>query len=658
VVDVISYTEITGDIVVAGDLTAENLIVGSTNIITEINTKQDTIQDGDLQISNTLNLQTTLTNLDTNITENTSEITTLNKNNLIYNSKTYIDKAVTSWNSRTIPTGNWKKIIWVAELNLFIGISISTSGNRMMTSSNGIDWAYVVGAPSIALQDIVWSPELSLLVAVATTLLNDPALDRPIFTSSDTITWTSQKSPNFSTGPPMGLNFRIKELNRVAWSPELNLFASISTTGYIITSSNGINWNNRGQPNGQVNGQDIIWASDRFVAVYQSGSHRVFTSFNGINWTKVVVSLNAWNSVAWSPQLSLLCAVADSGTGNRVMTSTDGTNWVDGSISDYNWESIEWSDLGMFVAVATNGYFSYSTDGFNWNDKLLSGTLRGVSWSNELSLFLVVGNDILYTSSFKNRQPTNHNIFDSEFNSINENGEWNFKSLTATTITSTYLIYGVDIDVEDKITSIETTIASHTDDIALNTANILTKQDPITSSTDLECNSLTASSAIVNSVDIGSGFTSLQTQVDALIEYITNVGFLVVRQTNDLISAGNKLPYNVVTFDTENGYNTTDFTYTIALAGTYLFTLQVFVPNGVEMSVDLIRERAGVETILQQITNGNNTGSNNSSYSLTTISEFLVGDLIFGYVSLGSVRLNLVNGTVQYASFSGSRISN
>jgi hypothetical protein len=106
VVDVISYTEITGDIVVAGDLTAENLIVGSTNIITEINTKQDTIQDGDLQISNTLNLQTTLTNLDTNITENTSEITTLNKNNLIYNSKTYIDKAVTSWNSRTIPTGN------------------------------------------------------------------------------------------------------------------------------------------------------------------------------------------------------------------------------------------------------------------------------------------------------------------------------------------------------------------------------------------------------------------------------------------------------------------------------------------------------------------------------------------------------------------------
>ena len=100
----------------------------------------------------------------------------------------------------------------------------------------------------------------------------------------------------------------------------------------------------------------------------------------------------------------------------------------------------------------------------------------------------------------KNRQPTNHNIFDNEFNSINENGEWAFKSLTATTITSTNFIYGEDIDVEDTITSIETTIASHTDDIALNSANILTKQDTITSLTDLECNSLTASSAVVDTI--------------------------------------------------------------------------------------------------------------------------------------------------------------
>ena len=54
---VISYTDITGDVVVAGDLTADNFIVGSTNLITEINTKQNIINNDDLKISNNLNLQ-------------------------------------------------------------------------------------------------------------------------------------------------------------------------------------------------------------------------------------------------------------------------------------------------------------------------------------------------------------------------------------------------------------------------------------------------------------------------------------------------------------------------------------------------------------------------------------------------------------------------
>jgi hypothetical protein len=52
--------EITGDVVVGGDLTAENLIVGSTNLITEINTKQDIITDGSLSIARTDGLLTAL----------------------------------------------------------------------------------------------------------------------------------------------------------------------------------------------------------------------------------------------------------------------------------------------------------------------------------------------------------------------------------------------------------------------------------------------------------------------------------------------------------------------------------------------------------------------------------------------------------------------
>ena len=51
---------ITGDVVLAGDLTANNFIVGSTNLVTEINTKQDLILDGGLTITKTNGLQTAL----------------------------------------------------------------------------------------------------------------------------------------------------------------------------------------------------------------------------------------------------------------------------------------------------------------------------------------------------------------------------------------------------------------------------------------------------------------------------------------------------------------------------------------------------------------------------------------------------------------------
>ena len=74
--DVITYTEITGDVIMKGDLTVENIIVGSTNIITEINTKQNIINDDDLTIPKILNLQSSLNTLQTNIDLNTTNILT------------------------------------------------------------------------------------------------------------------------------------------------------------------------------------------------------------------------------------------------------------------------------------------------------------------------------------------------------------------------------------------------------------------------------------------------------------------------------------------------------------------------------------------------------------------------------------------------------
>ena len=142
-----------------GGTVSSNLIVsGSVDVKTgmtlpiigdvedAIQGKQATISDNGLSTTKISGLDTTLTTLSTDISQNETDITTLNKNNIIYNSNEYGIKTVSNWESRTIPTtGNWRKIVYAPELNLFVSIKLGasdtsgTSGN-IMTSSNGKDW--------------------------------------------------------------------------------------------------------------------------------------------------------------------------------------------------------------------------------------------------------------------------------------------------------------------------------------------------------------------------------------------------------------------------------------------------------------------------------------------------------------------------------------
>ena len=118
------------------------------------------------------------------------------------------------------------------------------------------------------------------------------------------------------------------------------------------------------------------------------------------NWTiRTSAADNDWFSVCWSPELSLFCAVAISGTGNRVMTSPDGINWtIRTSAADNNWVSVCWSpELSLFCAVAYSGTGNRvmtSPDGINWTIRTSAAdnNWRSVCWSPELSLFCAVAN--------------------------------------------------------------------------------------------------------------------------------------------------------------------------------------------------------------------------------------------------------------------------
>lgn len=258
---------------------------------------------------------------------------------------------VSNWTRRVTPVeNNWMGLAWSPELSLFVAVATTGTGNRVMTSPDGITWTIRTSAADNNWVSVAWSPELGLFCAVA----NSGAGDR-VMTSPDGITWTIRTSAADNNW------------YSVVWAPALGLFCAVAYTG---------------------------------------AGNRVMTSPDGINWTaRASAADNDWYSVTWSPELALFCAVARTGVGNRVMTSPDGINWtLRTSAADRDWRGVTWSPgLGLFCAVSWSGDVMTSPDGVTWTLQTSPSTssFMTVEWSPELGLFCApvnIGSDGLMTS--------------------------------------------------------------------------------------------------------------------------------------------------------------------------------------------------------------------------------------------------------------------
>ena len=300
-----------------------------------------------------------------------------------------VNLATREWTIRTSAAdNNWFDITWSPALGLFVAVANSGTGNRVMTSLDGINWTIRTSAEDNNWASIAWSPALSLFVAVANT-----GTDNRVMTSPDGINWTIRTSAADNSW--LG----------ITWSPELSLFAAVASSGTdnrVMTSPDGINWTSR--TSAADNGwNSIAWSPELglFVAVANSGTgNRVMTSPDGINWTiRTSAADDFWNDIAWSPALSLFVVAGAKISGTGIMTSPDGINWTSRtSAADNNWTSIAWSpELRLFAAVANGGTGNRamtSLDGINWTSRISAtdNNWAGIAWSPELSLFAAIAN--------------------------------------------------------------------------------------------------------------------------------------------------------------------------------------------------------------------------------------------------------------------------
>jgi hypothetical protein len=159
-------TEITGDVGVAGDLTAENLFVGFTNVITEIGTKQATITDGSLSIARTSGLQDALNSKQAIITTSTdlecNSLTTEDlevNGNINLDTNTYFDTIVIRRPtgiafSTDLTIGLVELQTWVNGVNIMINNGLTSFFANWSVDKN-VDIGFNTGRPTTNLYNNV-----------------------------------------------------------------------------------------------------------------------------------------------------------------------------------------------------------------------------------------------------------------------------------------------------------------------------------------------------------------------------------------------------------------------------------------------------------------------------------------------------------------------
>lgn len=262
-----------------------------------------------------------------------------------------LGKAMTSgdginYGLQTCGTNEWEALAWSHELGLLVALAIDGTGNRVMTSTNAVNWVNRTSAGDSLWLGLCWSPQTNLFVGVGW------GAGGYVMTSSNGINWFSQTVDNVSHWVD------------VVWSEQLGLFVAVSESANgsdVMTSPNGTNWVSQSTPSPNKVLQAIDWSPQLglFAAVSSTG---VITSYNGTNWfNQTSATNNVWTDIAWGAELGQFAAVSDTGTGNRIMTSSNGTNWVSHAAPapfnhEYHWASIAYSpQLTRFSAVADIG---------------------------------------------------------------------------------------------------------------------------------------------------------------------------------------------------------------------------------------------------------------------------------------------------------------
>ena len=172
-------------------------------------------------------------------------------------------------------------------------------------------------------------------------------------------------------------------------------YVAVGNSGYITTSTDGVNWT---EPvlavtpkSGIYDITGFAYGNGIFVGACCIG---VLTSRDGITWTKTVISKTgcSWYSCIYANGKFVIGGVNSSGTGVNgfVAISTDGANWTLADKTPAKCSGLAYGN-GIYFAVGDK-YVSRSTDGITWS-LLKIGTVTWIATAFGNGIFVAVGSN-------------------------------------------------------------------------------------------------------------------------------------------------------------------------------------------------------------------------------------------------------------------------
>ena len=323
------------------------------------------------------------------------------------------------YEGETTISSDLSAICYSEELSLFVASSFDSTNTFLYTSSDGINWVKVLtlNNENNDLSFIYYSEDLNLFVAGGDTV---------ILTSSDGVNWNetsisynlsdiiyvSSKNAFYASGyqgifkSSDGVNWiKLYDFSSflagITYSKELDLFVVVGTAGTIFTSINGVDWIDRTLVQQENNLIHCIFNPNINSYIIVGDNGILYTSSDGENWQIQTSDItNSLTAICYSQKNKKYIM-----TGyfyneyNAIYTSSNGLDW-NRIVIEPHFNAICCSEkLGIIIAV---GYIKIgiSSDGENWNyvDFVNPGTLNGITYSEELNLFVAVG-DMIITSS-------------------------------------------------------------------------------------------------------------------------------------------------------------------------------------------------------------------------------------------------------------------